>query len=55
MALDSRIDSLKSRHSELETIIAVESARPYPDETEIHALKKEKLKIKDELESLTRH
>lgn len=55
MALDSRIDSLKSRHGELEMAIEMENARPYPDETEIHTLKKEKLRIKDELENLTRH
>jgi len=55
MSLDNRIDSLKVRHSELEMAIAHESQRPQPDDTEIHALKREKLKIKDELENLTRH
>ncbi|MBL4614337.1 MAG: YdcH family protein [Magnetovibrio sp.] len=55
MALDSRIDSLKSRHTELEAIIATKASRPHPDDTEIHALKKEKLRIKDELVDLTRH
>ncbi len=55
MALDSRIDSLKTRHSELETAIEMENSKPYPDDTEIHTLKKEKLRIKDELEVLTRH
>jgi len=55
MALESRIDSLKNRHGELEMAIAAENSRPHPDETEIHSLKKEKLRIKDELENLTRH
>ncbi|MBF0248079.1 MAG: YdcH family protein [Alphaproteobacteria bacterium] len=53
MGLESRIDSLKSRHHELESAIEAENAKPYPNDIEIHALKKEKLKIKDELESLT--
>jgi len=55
MALENRIDSLKNRHGELEHALTMETARPLPDEVEIHALKKEKLRIKDELESLTRH
>lgn len=55
MALDSRIDSLKNRHLALEAAIAQEISRPLPDETELHSLKKEKLRIKDELVNLTRH
>jgi len=55
MALENRIDSLKSRHGELEMALDTETARPFPDEVEIHTLKKEKLRIKDELESLTHH
>jgi len=55
MALENRIDSLKSRHGELEMALEAENAKTYPDDTEIHALKKEKLKIKDELENLTHH
>lgn len=56
MGLDSRIEALKSRHQELETAIEMENARACPDEVEIHSLKKEKLRIKDELQNLgTRH
>ena len=55
MALENRIDSLKNRHGELEMALDTATARPLPDEVEIHALKKEKLRIKDELENLTRH
>ena len=55
MATENRIDSLKSRHHDLEAAIEMENARPYPDEVEIHTLKKEKLRIKDELENLTHH
>ncbi len=55
MSLESRIDSLKTRHHELEKAIEAHNAQPYPDEIEIHSLKKEKLRIKDELEDLTHH
>lgn len=55
MALENRIDSLKSRHGKLETALDMEKARPYPNEVEIHTLKKEKLRIKDELKNLTHH
>ena len=55
MALENRIDSLKARHTELEVAITLENQRPHPDDSEIHALKKEKLRIKDELEALTHH
>ena len=55
MGLENRIDALKSRHHELETAIEAETTRASPDELEIHSLKKEKLRIKDELTNLRPH
>jgi hypothetical protein len=55
MGLSNRIDALKSRHQELDHAIEVESTRVLPNEVELHSLKKEKLRIKDELETLTQH
>lgn len=52
MSLNDRIDSLKAKHLALESAIKEEKNHPYPNENELHALKKEKLKIKDELASL---
>ncbi len=49
-----RLESLKARHAGLEAQIAEEIKRPHPDDTTIHALKKEKLKIKDEIARLER-
>jgi hypothetical protein len=43
------ISQLQDRHHELEAEIDIEAARPVPDDIKIHALKKEKLKIKDEI------
>jgi hypothetical protein len=49
-----RLDSLKARHAGLEAQIAEETKKPHPDDVTIHALKKEKLKIKDEIARLER-
>lgn len=44
-----RVASLKAKHEALEQKIQEEESRPLPDELAIHNLKKEKLRIKDEL------
>lgn len=49
-----RLDSLKARHAGLEAQIAEENKRPHPDDGVIHSLKKEKLRIKDEIAKLER-
>ena len=54
MSSIERLDSLKARHAGLEAQIAEETKRPHPDDTTIHLLKKEKLKIKDEIARLER-
>jgi hypothetical protein len=55
MSLEERLVALKARHSTLEDMIQQELTRPSPDDIEIHALKKEKLKIKDEMAGITTH
>ena len=53
MALqDGHIDELSEKHRKLEEIINAEMAQPDWDEFRVAALKKEKLRIKDELERL---
>ena len=52
MNLDEQIETLKSKHQALETEIDKENSRPHPDDTAIIALKKQKLRIKDELEQI---
>ena len=54
MSLDERIDALKAKHQALETAIEDEFNRPLPDDIQIASLKKQKLKIKDEIADLTR-
>ncbi|MBV9537529.1 MAG: YdcH family protein [Acidisphaera sp.] len=52
MSLQSRIESLKTRHASLESRIAAEDHRPRPDADALARLKLEKLRLKDELERL---
>jgi hypothetical protein len=56
MSTPDRIDALKQRHQVLEQAIDDENARPAPNEEVLHELKKKKLRLKDEILSLsTRH
>jgi hypothetical protein len=50
-----RIDTLKAKHAALEAAIEDESNRPLPDASKIHELKRQKLKIKDEIAQISRH
>lgn len=49
MSLQDRIESLRAKHAALESAIALETRRPLPDERAIADLKRQKLRIKDEL------
>jgi hypothetical protein len=55
MSLDEMIDTLKSKHQALEAAIEEENNRPHPDDIEVASLKKQKLRIKDELASISGH
>ncbi len=52
MALDAHVTELSDKHRVLEKQIKSEMARPSADDIEISKLKREKLRIKDELERL---
>jgi hypothetical protein len=52
MALQGHIQELSEKHKKLEQLINAETAHPNWDETAVAALKKQKLRIKDELERL---
>jgi hypothetical protein len=52
MALDAHVTELSDKHRVLEKQIESEMARPSADDIEISKLKREKLRIKDELERL---
>ncbi|HJS45182.1 MAG TPA: DUF465 domain-containing protein [Rhizomicrobium sp.] len=52
MAIQGHINHLSNQHRKIEDIIESEMANPDWDEMRVAALKKQKLRIKDELERL---
>jgi len=52
MRLDARIASLNTRHAALEQRIFQEDLRPKPDSETLARLKREKLRLKEEMERL---
>ena len=52
MTVADEVMDLKNRHAELEKTIEDEIGRPHPDQNIVVSLKKEKLRIKDELVGL---
>ncbi len=55
MSVTEHLESLKAKHLDLEHLIEQEEARPRPDEVKLHELKRQKLRIKDEIAQLSRH
>lgn len=54
MIAQPRIRALEDRHASLEKEIASEDARPRPDDLALARLKREKLRLKEEIERLRR-
>jgi len=52
MAVEARIRELGSRHQTLERAIEDEMRRPIADDLRLKELKRQKLKLKEEMESL---
>ena len=52
MAVESHIKELTDKHQKLQELIEAEMAHSGWDEVRVAALKKEKLRLKDELERL---
>ena len=52
MARDARIRELGSRHQSLEQAIQDEMRRPYADDLRLKELKRQKLRLKEEIETL---
>lgn len=53
MGYDARIASLTAKHRDLEMVLDTESRRPFPDESVIADLKRQKLRIKDEIQRMS--
>ena len=53
---NAHLNALENKHAELESQIAMEEARPAPDDVKLHTLKRQKLRLKDEIMvQATRH
>jgi hypothetical protein len=50
-----RLRALEERHAALEARIADEDSRPRPDAEQLSRLKREKLRLKEEMERLRNH
>ena len=55
MSLHDRIEALREKHASLERAIDEENHRPLPNQETIYDLKRQKLRIKDEIFQLERH
>jgi hypothetical protein len=52
MSLQARLESLTTRHANLDHRIVLEDQRPRPDDSTLAKLKLEKLKLKEEITRL---
>ena len=55
MSVEEHIEALRSKHASLKEAIDTENQRPHPDDLRISELKREKLRIKDEIAELSAH
>lgn len=54
MHLEAHLSALSEKHTKLDETILKEEHRPSPDSVILHELKREKLKLKDEMERFKR-
>jgi hypothetical protein len=52
MAIEQRLRELDARHRDLDLIIKNEAQRPSADNTRLAAMKKQKLRLKEEIETI---
>ena len=54
MSVQDRIEALREKHAMLERALDEENHRPLPNQDTVHDLKRQKLRIKDEIFQLER-
>jgi hypothetical protein len=54
MTIEDRVETLKAKHARLDHEIDEEAHRPLPDTVHITELKREKLRIKEEIQRIAR-
>ncbi|MEM0900474.1 MAG: DUF465 domain-containing protein [Pseudomonadota bacterium] len=55
MSLEGHLEALERKHLKLEEQISSAFGRPAPDQTALSQMKREKLKIKEEIERIRVH
>ena len=55
MSSDDRVDALKAKHAALDAALDQEIHRPNPDSAALAELKRQKLRIKDQLHRIDHH
>lgn len=50
--IQKHLEALKAKHTELDTLIEEERVRPHPDDIKINEYKKQKLKVKEEIQEI---
>jgi hypothetical protein len=53
MSLNDRVESLKDKHAALDAALKAETRRPQLNSAAVSEMKRQKLRIKDELERLS--
>lgn len=53
MSKEDRIQALREKHAALDAQIEEENQRPHPDDDRIAQLKRQKLRIKDEIHEIS--
>jgi hypothetical protein len=54
MTIEDRVETLKAKHARLEHEIDEEAHRPLPDTVHMTELKREKLRIKEQIQRIAR-
>jgi hypothetical protein len=54
MSVQDRIEALREKHALLERALDEEIHRPLPNQATVHDLKRQKLRIKDQISALER-
>jgi hypothetical protein len=54
MSVTEHVDALRAKHAEIDRMIQEEEHRPHPDDNALAELKRQKLRIKDEIAGLNR-
>jgi len=55
MSVETHVTSLQHKHADLDRLLETEASRPVPNSLRMTELKREKLRIKEEIRRLTRH